>query len=295
MAIDKISLATTPVTRFEGDRPLSRATGFLFGFAAESSGYCLSLVTNSHVLTGSAPRRRLPAKGNHIDFEIRRAGESADGVQTVSYPLRTIDGAPTYASCTSFPEADLALVPLPLDDRLFEQPPTAFDQQLIDLDVAAYPGQTVSVVGYPLGFRDRANKLPVWKTGHIASEPDVDFDGDPRFLIDITGRPGMSGSPVIGGHMEMYLPTKGIPHIGGSGRLLGVYASNAIRSFTASGPTEEVSLEEAAEEGRTDWIPRPELGFVWKARLISETVTALNLPDWRSRIWSRLLRPDQMT
>jgi Trypsin-like peptidase domain len=288
VAIDKISLATTPVIRYDGDRPLSRATGFLFGFPAETTGFCLALVTNYHVLTGSAPRRRLAAKGDRIDFEIRRAGESAGKVQPVRFPLRTLDDTPTFAVCASFPEADLAIVPLPIDDRLFEQPPTAFDRGMIDLDVATYPGQTVSVVGYPLGWKDRANKLPVWKTGHIASEPEIDFDGDPRFLIDITGRPGMSGSPVIGGHMEMYLPSKGIPRFGSSGRLLGVYASNAIRSPTAAGPTEEVSLEEATEEGRTDWLPRPELGFVWKARLIGDTLASLNLPDWRSKVWARL-------
>jgi hypothetical protein len=288
VALDKISLATTPIIRYEADRPLSRATGFLFGFPAETTGFCLALVTNYHVLTGSAPRRRLPSKGDRIDFEIRRAGESADRVQPVSYPLRTIDGIPTFAPCASFPDADLAIVPLPLQNRVFEQPPTAFDQQMIDLDVATYPGQSVSVVGYPLGWRDRTNKLPVWKTGHIASEPAIDFDGDPRFLIDITGRAGMSGSPVVAGHMEMYLPSKGIPHLGGSGRLLGVYASNAIRSSTGTGPTEEVSLEEAVEEDRADWIPRPELGFVWKARLISDTVAGLNLPDWRTKIWARV-------
>lgn len=288
MPLDKISLATTPVTRFQGDHPLSRATGFLFGFPTDTSGHCLSLVTNYHVLTGSAPRRRLPAKGDRITLEIRLAGESASRVQLVSYPLQTVERTPTYLPCPSFPDADLALIPLPIGGDLFEQPPTAFDQQTIDLDVAAYPGQTVSVVGYPLGWRDRVNKLPVWKTGHIASEPSVDFDGDPRFLIDITGRAGMSGAPVIGGHMETYLPVKGIPRMGGSGRLLGVYASNATRSLGTAGATEEVSLEEAAEEGRKDWTPRPELGFVWKAALISDTLTKLNLADWRSRVWARL-------
>ncbi len=32
-------------------------------------------------------------------------------------------------------------------------------------DVQTYPGQLVHAIGYPLGWKDRANKLPVWKAG----------------------------------------------------------------------------------------------------------------------------------
>jgi hypothetical protein len=39
--------------------------------------------------------------------------------------------------------------------------------------------------------------LALWKTGHIASEPESDFMGKPVVIVDATTRPGMSGSPVI--------------------------------------------------------------------------------------------------
>ena len=68
--------------------------------------------------------------------------------------------------------------------------------------VQTYPGQLVHAIGYPLGWKDRANKLPVWKAGHVASEPEEQFDSEPRILIDITGRLGLSGAPVIPGHRE---------------------------------------------------------------------------------------------
>ena len=54
----------------------------------------------------------------------------------------------------------------------------------------------VSIIGYPGGLKGRGN-FPLWKTGHIVSEPDLDYNGEPVFLIDATTRGGMSGSPVI--------------------------------------------------------------------------------------------------
>lgn len=53
----------------------------------------------------------------------------------------------------------------------------------------------VSIIGFPLGLSSTG--WPIWKTGHIASDPLVDVDGRRGFLIDATTREGMSGSPVI--------------------------------------------------------------------------------------------------
>jgi hypothetical protein len=55
---------------------------------------------------------------------------------------------------------------------------------------------TVSIIGYPYGLAT-AHAWPIWKTGHIASDIDLDYDGRPAFLIDATARSGMSGSPVV--------------------------------------------------------------------------------------------------
>ena len=54
----------------------------------------------------------------------------------------------------------------------------------------------VSIIGYPLGITAHG-VFPVWKTGHIASEPEIDYQDLPMFLIDATTRGGMSGSPVV--------------------------------------------------------------------------------------------------
>jgi hypothetical protein len=56
-------------------------------------------------------------------------------------------------------------------------------------------GGGLSVVGFPFGLT--GGGLAVWVRGFIASEPDLDHDDLPRFLIDSRTRPGQSGSPVV--------------------------------------------------------------------------------------------------
>jgi hypothetical protein len=58
------------------------------------------------------------------------------------------------------------------------------------------PSDVVSVVGFPFGLRG-GGSFAVWATGFIASEPSVDFNGRPIFLIDCRTREGQSGPAVI--------------------------------------------------------------------------------------------------
>ncbi len=60
-----------------------------------------------------------------------------------------------------------------------------------------YAGMNVVFVGYPSGFYDKKNFLPVMRSGTIASIPMVDFNGEPKVLLDAQIFPGSSGSPVF--------------------------------------------------------------------------------------------------
>lgn len=40
-------------------------------------------------------------------------------------------------------------------------------------------------------------ELPVWKRGTVATEPTLEIDALPKFLIDTATRNGMSGAPVV--------------------------------------------------------------------------------------------------
>ncbi len=54
----------------------------------------------------------------------------------------------------------------------------------------------VSIVGFPFGMTG-GGAFGIWTRGFIASEPEVDFNDLPSFLVDARTRPGQSGSPVI--------------------------------------------------------------------------------------------------
>lgn len=63
-------------------------------------------------------------------------------------------------------------------------------------DIVKYPSINLSIIGFPLGFSS-FGRFPIWKTGQLASDFDLNFDNLPVFLIDAATRGGMSGSPVI--------------------------------------------------------------------------------------------------
>ena len=69
-----------------------------------------------------------------------------------------------------------------------------------DRAMRLFVSQLCHIIGFPEGLADRSYPnmpLALWKTGHIASEPESDFMGQPIVVVDARTRPGMSGSPVI--------------------------------------------------------------------------------------------------
>jgi len=62
--------------------------------------------------------------------------------------------------------------------------------------IAYGPPEPVSVVGFPFDL-SVSGSVAIWATGFVASEPEIDVDDLPVFLIDCRSRQGQSGSPVI--------------------------------------------------------------------------------------------------
>jgi hypothetical protein len=63
--------------------------------------------------------------------------------------------------------------------------------------IEVQPGDDVIVIGYPLGFYDQFNKLPVLKTGLLNTPIGLHFNGLDAFLIDFRYYEGSSGSLII--------------------------------------------------------------------------------------------------
>jgi Trypsin-like peptidase domain len=261
--VDPPSLMTTPVLLMNGQQQVSLGTGFFFGSTTPDGAVdTVFLVTNYHVVTGHAPGAPGARAGDHIQFFIHEDPNNLTHIRPIDLPLYRDDGEPVWVTSTIDPAADVVLVPVPpkayAGVRLY-----VFTEAHTRGDIKIRPTSGATLLGYPYGFYDTTNYLPVWKTGHVASEPDVDFDGRPVFLVDVSAFPGMSGSPVLAVANGVYESEDGVMRTGRVLKLLGIFSAMPVvrrapssdALAAAPGASFETSLQ---------------LGYVWKASIIAE-------------------------
>lgn len=230
-----------------GGLPLATGTGFVV-----HSPRGPVLLTNRHNVTGRRPDNNQPASptgavpGEVLIVHNRFAcpGEWVTRVEQLYTDVlpRWIDH-PRLGT-----RADFVALPLTqLDDvELY-----AYDVEDPGPGIALGPAETISVVGFPFGLQ-AGGSLAVWATGFVASEPQVDFEGLPIFLIDCRSRPGQSGSPVIA-----YRSAGGVPMKDG-----GV-------AFFAGPVTELLGIYSGRINDQSD------IGIVWKVAAIRELVRSM--------------------
>jgi hypothetical protein len=138
-------------------------------------------------------------------------------------PLLSDEGQRLWIEHPLGSEVDVVAIPLDPPSQVMIYP---LDLSLARTDMLVAPAMPVSVIGFPLGLAAGEN-WPIWKTGHVASDPDIDFQpGRPAFLIDATTRSGMSGAPVVLRLSGGYSTSDGNNVIAGgiSTKFLGIYA-----------------------------------------------------------------------
>lgn len=226
----------------------SLATGT--GFVCESRRGPV-LVTNWHNVTGRNPQTKQPlSPTGAVPDTLKIVHNKANSIGSWIVKTEPL----MHAGRTRWVEhprlGDTAdMVALPLTD--------VADVQLYPYAlrgspaISVTPADTVSVVGFPFGLRG-GGSLALWATGFVASEPDVDYDGLPVFLIDCRARPGQSGSAVIahrhGGMVSLEDGSSAV-FSGPVTKLLGVYS------------------------GRVN--DQSDLGRVWKVAAVAELVDSL--------------------
>jgi len=83
----------------------------------------------------------------------------------------------------------------------------------------------VLIIGYPLGFSDDVNNLPVYRKGMIASSFPIHFENYPYFLIDSNLHEGTSGSPVLNSSSNILIDSKGNSLHTDKSILLGIHSA----------------------------------------------------------------------
>jgi len=220
--VDPLSASSVRVEPFFQEHPLASATGFTVMHA--ETPY---LVTNWHVVSGrDADTGTCLDRNAAIPSSLRVWFHEKDRLGSwvaVTIPLVSTEGVRLWKEHPLGSRVDVVAIPLELPSNAAVYP---FDLALGRTDMIVEPAMPVSVIGFPLGLRAGEN-WPIWKTGHVASDPDIDFEpGRPAFLIDATTRSGMSGAPVVLRLNGGYLTSQG-HHImsgGMSTKFVGVYA-----------------------------------------------------------------------
>lgn len=174
------------------DQPLATGTGFI---AKSAKGPML--ITNRHNVTGIHQQtgkalHKTCGTPNRMKIIHNRQDKLGEWVPRFENLLD--DDTPRWIEHPTLgAEADFVALPLTEIDDVDVYPYNLDDT---GLGISIGPADSVSVVGFPFGLQ-AGGSLPIWVTGFVASEPEIDFRNLPQFLIDCRSRKGQSGSPVI--------------------------------------------------------------------------------------------------
>ncbi|MCX7207738.1 MAG: serine protease [Proteobacteria bacterium] len=201
--------------KFEGTL-LSTGTAFFAQLPNRPS----FLITNRHNVTGRNQETKQPlSKTFAIPDSLTVSQNSKRELghfSKVDLPLFSIDGQPIWIEHPELgAEADFVAIHIPdIPDANEHNTFPYVINPLAHLKIT--PSQRVAVIGFPFGIRS-AVSFAIWVTGYIASEPEIDHEGRPIFLIDCRARAGQSGSPVI-------LCNENTPLTANTSELLGIYS-----------------------------------------------------------------------
>lgn len=220
--LDPLSGSALRVEPYFRQQALATATGFTITVNGRSY-----LITNWHVVSGrdadtDSCLDRNAAIPDRLFVQFHQKSALGNWI-ALSIPLRSPDGAPLWISHPLGSKVDVVAIELNLPSHVAIY---SLDLSLAQTDMIIAPAMPVSVIGFPFGLCAGEN-WPIWKTGHVASDPDIDFQpGRPAFLIDATTRSGMSGAPVVVRLNGGYSTREGNHIIAGgvSTKFVGVYA-----------------------------------------------------------------------
>ncbi len=226
------------------------ATGFFYKYNDE-----LYFITNWHVVSGKHPDTNNLINGfipTELKICIRSYEHKIPSFHTLDYELYDDQKADWYIHPAHGKRIDV--VALKITNNWSEHKPTIEIKPINELpfdQIKATVADDVFVLGYPRGL-DSGLYFPLWKKGSIASEPDLDYKGLPRIVIDCATREGMSGAPVIV-------------------RRFGLDGLQEIKADSIIGTIEDFFGIYSGRIDVTDELSA-HLGIVWKKSVIEEII-----------------------
>jgi len=186
---ESILLSAASVATFNGQNPLTNASGFFF----ERDGR-LFLVTSRHVMI-DAPSEHFP---DRIEIELHSDRENLARTTGFSIPLYQGGQSVWRQGTDSAGAIDVAAIEI---DRSALPETTAIrsftPMHLIASHDTVEIGTPVLILGFPLGFYDHLHRIPIARQAIVASSFALRFQGEGYFLTDARTHRGSSGAPVI--------------------------------------------------------------------------------------------------
>jgi len=220
--------------------------------------------------------------GENIVFYLHKDPNNPGITKEIRFPLFTKNKKPVWLSSKDLPEADVAIIPI-ISSIVADAKVFGISGDWTTANIKLRPTSTVTLIGYPYGYYDKKNCLPIWKTGSMASEPDTDFEGKPLLLVDISAFPGMSGSPAFAIAHGAYEMVEGPTTVGQVQKFLGIFASMpSIR--------ENKYLEEIPSQSKQGLVFEQslQLGHIWKANLIIEITKNIDIAQYEREVLRNL-------
>lgn len=170
------------------------ATGFFFIHQAR-----IYLITNRHVVIYEK-EGRYP---DHLKFYIHMSKDNPKLTKDITIPLYGDEKKLWLEHIDNDPSDDKKIIDVAAID-VHKELIDYYDHiecwstknTQITLESVFNSFINVSLIGYPLGFYDKENMLPINRSGTLASMYGQNFNDRPRFLVDIITHKGCSGAPV---------------------------------------------------------------------------------------------------
>lgn len=248
MAIAENSVKSLMLEPLYNNNVLSVATGFVVLY--QKRPY---LITNWHVVSGQNADNDEYLSSHSVNpnalavtylLKASPADPNALRWRRLVEPLLDDSERPLWLEHPAYGRSvDVVALPLTVADEVWLMP-YALDNRFPQLraEISDY----VNIIGFPFGVTG-GGRLAIWTKGAIASEPEVDFNDLPCFLIDARTRQGQSGSPVVS-----YSPGGGTAMRDGSFAMFAGPVTNLLGIYS----------------GRIN--KESDLGRVWKMGVIEE-------------------------
>lgn len=251
---------------------ISTGTGFFFSFCIdkEANTSIPTIVTNKHVIKN--------AINGKLRFSLRnKKGEPIWG-QFFDLTLNDFE-----KRWIMHPDSNIDLCILPIANIHHEIEKSQKELYYTSLSLKDIPNkdeiantisrvEDITVVGYPDGIWDSYNNMPIVRRGITATSLQLDFNNEPKFLIDAAIYGGSSGSPVYIFNQGSYSPANGGLVAGTRLRLVGIVY--AVAQHTVNGEIKVMDIPAAKTSITTTLIPN-NLGVAIHARELGVFETML--------------------